>query len=369
MVPQREIIHGLIQRTAGVALLAQILDLPFFQQRLPRAGQPWQRYLHRGTKANSPSKNSCHAAFFRFLVLCQLGHYSSTMMSRSTSTAGGLGSGGGGCGRGFPVGGRLNDFRGDRSGFTVPFFTGGQQAVRILARTIFSISVGHLRVLFQEVLLALSRPWPRRDIAVAEPGAALLDNAQLDAQVENLARFWRCPCRYMMSNSASRKGGATLFLTTFARVRLPMTSPPFFSCLDPAHVQAHGGVELQRAAAGGGLWVAVHHADLLAQLVDEDGHGTWILLITPVSLRRAWLIRRACRPTWLSPISPSISALGTSGRHRVHDHDIDGAGAHQRLGRSPGPARRCPAGETSRLSMSTPSAAWRRRGPGHAPRR
>ena len=26
---------------------------------------------------------------------------------------------------------------------------------------------------------------------------------------------------------------------------------------------------------------------------------------------RAWLIRRACKPTWLSPISPSISALGT----------------------------------------------------------
>ena len=32
----------------------------------------------------------------------------------------------------------------------------------------------------------------------------------------------------------------------------------------------------------------------------------------PVSLRRAWLISRACTPTKLSPISPSISALGTS---------------------------------------------------------
>ena len=37
------------------------------------------------------------------------------------------------------------------------------------------------------------------------------------------------PSPYMMSNSASRKGGATLFLTTFARVRLPMISPPDFS--------------------------------------------------------------------------------------------------------------------------------------------
>ena len=32
----------------------------------------------------------------------------------------------------------------------------------------------------------------------------------------------------------------------------------------------------------------------------------------PVILRRAWDMSRAWRPTWLSPISPSISALGTS---------------------------------------------------------
>ena len=36
------------------------------------------------------------------------------------------------------------------------------------------------------------------------------------------------------------------------------------------------------------------------------------LFMAPVILRSAWLIRRACRPTWLSPISPSISACGTS---------------------------------------------------------
>src|SRR5215217_4508540 len=35
------------------------------------------------------------------------------------------------------------------------------------------------------------------------------------------------------------------------------------------------------------------------------------LLSAPVILRSAWLMRRACRPTWLSPISPSISARGT----------------------------------------------------------
>ena len=36
------------------------------------------------------------------------------------------------------------------------------------------------------------------------------------------------------------------------------------------------------------------------------------LLMTAVNLRSAWDIRRACKPTWESPISPSISAFGTS---------------------------------------------------------
>ena len=35
-------------------------------------------------------------------------------------------------------------------------------------------------------------------------------------------------------------------------------------------------------------------------------------LTAPVSFRRAWLMRRAWIPTKLSPISPSISARGTS---------------------------------------------------------
>ncbi len=36
------------------------------------------------------------------------------------------------------------------------------------------------------------------------------------------------------------------------------------------------------------------------------------LLMTAVSFLSACDIRRACRPTWLSPMSPSISAFGTS---------------------------------------------------------
>ncbi len=37
------------------------------------------------------------------------------------------------------------------------------------------------------------------------------------------------PSPYMMSNSTSRNGGATLFLTTFTRTLLPTISSAFFT--------------------------------------------------------------------------------------------------------------------------------------------
>src|SRR5436189_224510 len=48
-----------------------------------------------------------------------------------------------------------------------------------------------------------------------------------------------------------------------------------------------------------------------------------------VSLRSAWLIRRACRPTCVSPISPSSSALGTraAGEALAAKGDVQAQGA------------------------------------------
>src|SRR6266540_4213212 len=77
-------------------------------------------------------------------------------------------------------------------------------------------------------------------------------------------------------------------------------------------------------------------------------------LMAPASLRNAWLIKRACSPIWLSPISPSISALGTS------------AATESMATRSTAPERTristissacspVSGWDTSRLSTSTPS--------------
>ena len=53
--------------------------------------------------------------------------------------------------------------------------------------------------------------------------------------------------------------------------------------------------------------------------------------IAPVSLRSAWLMSRACNPTCESPISPSISALGTSAATESITTTSTAPGPHQDL--------------------------------------
>ena len=50
-----------------------------------------------------------------------------------------------------------------------------------------------------------------------------------------------------------------------------------------------------------------------------------------VSFLSAWDISLACNPTWVSPMSPSISAFGTKRGHAVNDNQVNGAASHQVL--------------------------------------
>ena len=52
----------------------------------------------------------------------------------------------------------------------------------------------------------------------------------------------------------------------------------------------------------------------------------------PVSFRIACDIRRACSPTWVSPISPSISARGTSAATESITTSVERARAHEHVG-------------------------------------
>ena len=80
-----------------------------------------------------------------------------------------------------------------------------------------------------------------------------------------------------------------------------------------------------------------------------------VLLSAPVILRSAWLISRACRPTWLSPISPSISARGT---RAATESMTMMSSAPERISMSAISSACSPVSgwETSSASVSTPSA-------------
>ena len=99
---------------------------------------------------------------------------------------------------------------------------------------------------------------------------------------------------------------------------------------DAADVEPERGVELERLAAGGGLGVAEHDADLLAQLVDED-HGA----VGAVDGAGQLAERLAHEPGLEAHVAVAHLALdfglGHQGRDRVDDHDVHRAGAHQDL--------------------------------------
>ena len=110
--------------------------------------------------------------------------------------------------------------------------------------------------------------------AVAVPGAALGDEVLGRGQVQEVAFPGDALAVDDVEFGLSEGRGQLVFHHLD-----PGVDPDGFVALldgaDLADVQAHGGVELQGVAAGGGLGVAEHHPDLVADLVDEDhrGHG------------------------------------------------------------------------------------------------
>ena len=86
------------------------------------------------------------------------------------------------------------------------------------------------------------------------------------------------PSLYMMSNSAVRKGGATLFLTTLT-CAIANDFRADFDGLNAPHVEPNGGVKFDRLTAGGGFRIAEHHADLLAQSIGKDYSGFRLVIV------------------------------------------------------------------------------------------
>src|SRR5688500_7670353 len=185
------------------------------------------------------------------------------------------------------------------------------------------------RVLLQEVarvVLALAEPVALVDV----PGARLLQHAEVDADLEHLA-FARDAVavhdvelcllerrRDLVLDDLHARLGADHLVALLDRA-------------DAADVHAHRGVELERVTAGGGLRVAEHHADLHADLVDEDHQGIGALDVGGELPQRLAHQARLQAHLRLAHLALDLG-FGRERRHRVDDDHVDRSRTHQHVG-------------------------------------
>ena len=140
-----------------------------------------------------------------------------------------------------------------------------------LSRTPFSMVSAISGIVLEELARVLAA-LPHALAVVGEPGAGLLDDAGLDAEIEQLAGLGDALAVHDVELDLPERRGQ-LVLDHFDA---GLVADDFLALLDradAADIEADRGVEFERIAAGRGLGRAVHHADLHADLVDEDDHA------------------------------------------------------------------------------------------------
>mmetsp|Transcript_11888 Transcript_11888/g.47917 ORF Transcript_11888/g.47917 Transcript_11888/m.47917 type:complete len:378 (+) Transcript_11888:1299-2432(+) len=130
--------------------------------------------------------------------------------------------------------------------------------------------LGNVGLLLQQQLELV--PSLRRLPAVSVPGAALRNETLVDAEVEEFAGPGDALAKLDVEDGLL-EGRRNLVLGDRHAHLVPGRLLALLVRRDLPDVQPHARVELQRITAGRHLWAAEHHADLVADLVDEDEHG------------------------------------------------------------------------------------------------
>ena len=185
-----------------------------------------------------------------------------------------------------------------------------------------------VRVLEQELARTIT-PLPQAGLPVAEPGAAPLEDPVVDAQVEDLTQLVDALVEQDVElHLAERRSNLVLDdrrLGPRANGQIAVLQRA-----DPTDVDPDRRVELQRASAGRRLRTPEHHADLLADLVDEDQAGVRL------GDEARELAERLAHQAGLEADEgvahlPLDLRLRDERRDGVDDDDVDRAGARERL--------------------------------------
>src|SRR5271155_3198538 len=161
----------------------------------------------------------------------------------------------------------------------------------------------------------------------AVPGAALLHQVLRDTQIDQIA-FLRNALAVYDVELGFAEGRRHFVFHDFDLGSIAGDNLAVLDRGDAADVGAHARVELQGAAAGGGFRIAEHHADLFADLVDENQTGIRLRDDTGELAHGLRHQARMHAHKAVTHFAVKLS-LGHQGGDRIDYQHVDGAGADQ----------------------------------------
>jgi hypothetical protein len=146
----------------------------------------------------------------------------------------------------------------------------GERNFQLLAQHGFEFFANVL--MFLEELAGVFAALAHALAAEADPRAALFQDAAVDAEIDEVA-FARNAFAVNNVELGFAEGRGDFIFHNFGASARADDPVAFLDGLNAANIDAHGGVKLQGAAAGGGFGIAEHDANLFANLVDENEAG------------------------------------------------------------------------------------------------
>src|SRR5437879_6302341 len=193
----------------------------------------------------------------------------------------------------------------------------------------FGVQLGHHIFVVLEELAGIFTSLADALALVAEPRAGLFKDVVVDRQIQQIA-FARDAFPVEDVELGLAEWGGDFVLHDFDFGARASDDVAFFDGGDAPDIDADRRVELESAAAGGGLGIAEHHADLFANLVDKDQAGARFGNRSgqfAESLRH----QASLRARVAVPHLAIEFVLGDERRDRVDYEHVDGVGSQQSL--------------------------------------